>query len=291
MAVYNGARYLREALESILCQSFRDFEFLIIDDGSTDDTLAILNEYARKDARICIISQPNRGLTKTLNQGVRLARGKFIARMDADDIALPDRLQMQVEYLCNRPECVLVGSRVMLVDPDGLPIREICDEKTHGEIDAALLGHGWPLVHPAVTIRTQAIREIGAYSEKYRTNQDHDLFLRLAEYGRVANLPELLLHYRQHPDSISMGNIRKKVDPLADILNEAFRRRGMSAPSRDITPTPGIAPPLNPHQIWARDALCAGHLSTARKHAVATLAIFPLSPQSWRMLYRSLRGR
>ena len=74
MAVYNGARYLREALESILCQSFRDFEFLIIDDGSTDDTLAILNEYARKDARICIISQPNRGLTKTLNQGVRLAR-------------------------------------------------------------------------------------------------------------------------------------------------------------------------------------------------------------------------
>lgn len=291
MAVFNGRRYLREAVESILNQTFRDFEFLIIDDGSTDDSPQILNEYARADSRIRIVSQTNRGLTKTLNQGIVLARGQFIARMDADDIALPDRLQKQVDYLLAHPHCVMIGSRVMLVDPDGSPIREICDEQTHEEIDSALISHGWPLVHPAVTMRTQAVRDIGGYAEKYRTNQDHDLFLRLAEHGRVVNLPDLLLHYRQHPESISMGNKKKNIDPLAEILTEAYHRRGMTAPREDIIATRAPIARMDEHQAWAWAALSAGHIATARKHAWATFARSPLSPVAWRTMFCAIRGR
>ncbi len=290
LSVHNGRRYLREAVQSILDQSFGDFEFLIINDGSTDDSLEILNEFAQKDSRIRIISRANRGLTVTLNEGITLARGEFIARMDADDIALPDRLEKQLAYLQNNPECVLVGSRVLLVDPEGLPIREICDQQTHEDIDYALMTHGWPLVHPAVTLRTSAVRAINGYSEKYRTNQDHDLFLRLAEYGRVANLPDTLLKYRQHEKSISMGNVKKRIDPLQAIMEEAHRRRGTISLVNKCSPR-RPASKIEHHENWTWAALAAGHLTTARKHALAAIFKMPLSIQSWRMLYCAVRGR
>src|SRR3954468_5693657 len=114
LAVYNARRYLRQAIDSILAQTFTDFEFIIIDDGSTDDTLAILREYEKRDGRIRLISRPNKGLTTTLNEGLALARGEFLARMDGDDVALPTRFEKQVTYLRDHPECVLVGSRVLL---------------------------------------------------------------------------------------------------------------------------------------------------------------------------------
>jgi glycosyltransferase involved in cell wall biosynthesis len=289
LSVHNGRRYLREAVQSILDQSFGDFEFLIINDGSTDDSLEILNEFAQSDSRIRIVSRANRGLTVTLNEGITLARGEFIARMDADDIALPDRLEKQLTYLQDNPECVLVGSRVLLVDPDGLPIREICNQQSHEDIDYSLMTHGWPLVHPAVTLRASAVRAIGGYSEKYRTNQDHDLFLRLAEHGRLANLPDTLLKYRQHEKSISMGNVKKRIDPLEKILEEAHRRRGTISIVKKASPR--ALSKITHHQNWAWAALAAGHLATARKHALAAIAKMPLSLQSWRMLYCALRGR
>ena len=109
LSVHNAGEYLRDAVQSILNQTFTDFEFLIINDGSTDDSLLVLNEFAQRDPRIRIVSRANRGLTKTLNEGITLARGEFLARMDGDDVAMPDRLQKQVEYLQNNPECELVG--------------------------------------------------------------------------------------------------------------------------------------------------------------------------------------
>jgi glycosyltransferase involved in cell wall biosynthesis len=291
LAVHNGEQYLREALQSILDQTFTDFEFLIFDDGSTDQSLEILKEFAELDSRIRIVSRANRGLTATLNEGIALARGEFIARMDADDIALPDRLAKQVAYLQDHPDCVLIGSRVLLVDPEGSPIRQICQQMTHDEIDSALMTHGWPMVHPAVTLRSSALHAIGGYCEAYRTNQDHDLFLRLAEYGRVANLPDLLLKYRQHTKSISMANVKNNADPLAPILKEAHRRRGSIAPVElPAAPRPA-ASPVEHHHHWAWAALSAGHLATARKHALAAIAKTPLSPDSWRMMYCALRGR
>jgi glycosyltransferase involved in cell wall biosynthesis len=291
MPVYNGQKYLALAIGSILGQTFTDFEFLIIDDGSSDKSLAILNRFAKADSRIRIVSRSNRGVTPTLNEGLALARGDLLARMDADDIAMPDRLEKQLAYLNTHPDCVMVGSRVQLIDPQGSPIRVICDQLTHEQIDQSLMSHGWPLVHPAVTMRTDIVRRIGGYCEKYRTNQDHDLFLRLAEFGPIANLPGVLLHYRQHLKSISMGNVKKAGDPLAPILTEARRRRGIAQPPESSEPSSANPLKLAHHHSWAWSALAAGNIFTARKHALLALASAPVSRQSWRTLYCALRGK
>jgi len=104
-------------------------------------------QYSASDARIRIVTRPNKGLTNTLNEGLSLARGEFLARMDADDICMPPRFERQIAHLKEHPDCVLVGSRVLLMDPEGLPIRKVCLEQTHEQIDAAHLHRGWPVVH------------------------------------------------------------------------------------------------------------------------------------------------
>src|SRR5688572_12730012 len=121
MTVYNTAPYLREAVESILGQTFTDFEFIIIDDGSTDASPQILSDYAERDARIRLVSRPNTGIVKAANEGIGLSRGKYLARMDSDDVALPHRFATQVKYLDEHPDCVLVGSAAMFIDPYGVP--------------------------------------------------------------------------------------------------------------------------------------------------------------------------
>ena len=144
MAVYNAERYVAEAVESILNQTFGDFEFLILDDGSTDGSLDILRRYAERDPRIRLTSRPNQGLVASLNELVDQARGEFIARMDADDVSLPERFQREVDYLRDHPECVLVGSRVRLIDPDGDPLCDWCTMQEHEAIDAFYLrGQAW----------------------------------------------------------------------------------------------------------------------------------------------------
>lgn len=291
MSVHNAGEYLRDAVQSILNQTFTDFEFLIINDGSTDNSLQILNEYAQRDPRIRIVSRANRGLTRTLNEGISLARGEFLARMDGDDVAMPDRLAKQVEFLQNNPECELVGCRVLSVDPQGFPIKEICLEQTHDEIDGALMNRGWPLVHPAVMMRTATLRDMGGYREKYRTNQDHDLFLRLGERGQLANLPEVLLHYRQHFKSISMGNVKAKVDPLGPIVREAYDRRGILPPDKAHAGPRQATTDWDQHLQWGWTALANRHIATARRHAFAAVAKRPTCLQSWRMMYCAVRGR
>lgn len=290
LAVYNGQRYLRQALDSICSQTFSDFEFVVIDDGSTDSTLTILREYESRDPRLRIVSRPNKGLTATLNEGLVLARGEFIARMDDDDIALPSRFAQQVEYLRAHPDCVLVGSRVLLIDPDGLPIRESATEQTHEQIDAAHLNRGWPVVHPAVMMRTDAVRRVGGYRDQYNTLEDLDLFLRLAEIGRLANLPEVLLKYRQHFSSVTHSRSEQQARIRQAIYDETFARRGQPSPP---APPATRAIPRRPHEqhsFWAWSALKAGNINTARKHALATLRRAPCSLNSWRLLACALRG-
>ena len=116
LPVHNCERYVAEAIESILAQTFTDFEFLIVDDGSTDGTLPILNRFAARDSRIRVISRPNTGIVGALNEMLGLARADLVARMDADDVALPVRFERQVRYLDEHPECVMVGSRVTIID-------------------------------------------------------------------------------------------------------------------------------------------------------------------------------
>jgi len=292
MAVYNGQRYLESAIRSILTQTFRDFEFIIIDDGSKDRSLEILEGLAHMDPRIRLISRPNKGLTVSLNEGLNAARGEFIARMDGDDLALPDRFEKQVAFLRQNPEVVLVGSRVEYIDPEGAPINlKPGMVLTHDEIDAALLRKGWPIVHPAILMRTATVRSIGGYAEKYQTNQDHDLFLRLAERGKLANLPEVLLKYRQHFDSISLAKSKQQGDTVELILREAYERRGLTLPAGLLQSRSKPMTRLEHHRFWFWQALAAGNVATARKHAIEAIKKQPFSTHSWRIAYCAIRGR
>lgn len=240
MAVYNARPFLGQAVGSILAQTFSDFEFIIIDDGSSDGSKEVLEHYAVRDERIRLISRPdNRGLTKTLNEGLTHVRAPLVARMDADDIAMPKRLRLQVDYLRRHPSCVLVGGQVLLIDEKG---GRACHEELpayyedlwkgmpldHAEIDQSLLIEGWPLMHPAVLMRRDALQEVNGYREQFKVCQDHDLFLRMAEVGRVANLPNVLIKYRCHPSQVTQTFSGKYYVDMA--IRDAHRRRGLEMP-------------------------------------------------------------
>ena len=292
LATYNGRKYLAEAIESIVNQQFRGFEFLLIDDGSTDGSLAVMQRYAAADPRIRLISWANRGLTPSLNEGIRLARAPLIARMDADDVALPTRLEKQVQFLSDHPEVALVGSQVILIDPAGRPIGAKHGlPLDHAAIDGALVNVGWPLVHPAVMFRRDAVLALGGYCDEFRVNQDHDLFLRIGERHHLANLPDTLLLYRQHFESVSLAKSQLQAKTLERIMTLAYERRGMA----DRTPPQAsrAAPkrPVDYHRAWVWAALSAGNVATARRHAAVLCRRHPLDPQSWRALYAALRGR
>jgi hypothetical protein len=226
----------------------------------------------------------------TLNEGLALARGRYVARMDADDLCLPERFAKQVAHLDANADCVLLGSRVLMVDPDGAPIKELAQELAHDEIDAAHLGCGWPMVHPATMMRADAVRKLGGYRPQYDTLEDLDLFLRLAEVGRLANLPEVLLHYRQHFGSVTHTRADRQRQVRQQIFDEATARRGRDPTPRLAPSGPPDKPRSEQHRGWAWSALKAGNVRTARKHAVQTVRRAPFSSQSWRVLACALRG-
>ena len=180
MPVYNSEPYLRAAVESIINQTFSQWELIAVDDSSPDGSLAILHEYAARDSRIRVLSRANTGIVGALNDGIALARANYIARMDGDDVSLPERLERQVAYLDAHPKCVLLGTHVLRVDPAGLPIGPETQPLDHAGILARLLeGFAGTLTHPSVVIRCSALAAVGGYREQYQWVEDFDLFLRL----------------------------------------------------------------------------------------------------------------
>jgi glycosyltransferase involved in cell wall biosynthesis len=296
MPVYNSQRYLRAAVESILEQTFRDFELIAIDDGSRDTSLAILHEFEAKDSRVRIISRPNTGIVGALNDGLSAATGELIARMDADDIALPQRLEKQVAFLQSNPYHVLVGSQVMLMDPDGADLCPKRDtEYSHERIDWAHLHHRWPLVHPTVLMRKSVLDALGRYRAKYQWLEDLDLFLRLAEAGRLESLTDVLLRYRLHTASVCATRDAYQDSFRRVLFAEVYQRRVLTAPA-------GLSPKREPtgrtlgspgqrEKVWGWWALLGGNVKTARKYALRSLRATPLMPESWKLMYCALRGR
>ena len=201
MPVHNCARYVRTAIDSILNQTFTDFEFIIIDDGSIDGTSSILLETATAP-RVRVISQENMGLTRSLNKGVALARGKYIARQDADDISLLTRLEMQVDFLETHSDFGLVGSFVELIDEHGAVLQAI-----EPPIDNDQIQHYLPIrncfIHGSVMIRKTSFDRVGGYRIEFPLAQDYDLWLRISESFKVANIPQVLYQYRKTKDGIS----------------------------------------------------------------------------------------
>jgi len=291
MPVYNGARYVAQAIDSILAQSFGNFEFHIVDDGSTDRSLKILRAYEKRDNRIKIISRPNTGIVGALNDALAAAQGEFIARMDADDIAMPQRFQTQLDYLRAHPDILALGSRVIGIDPCGLELFRSEHQLDHEKIDAELLnGVGWAIVHPSVMMRRDAVQAVGGYRKEFQWVEDLDLFLRLSERGRLANLEQFLLNYRQHTESVNRTRAARQAELADALVRQTYLRRGKTLPAGwKFVPKPK---PLKDVQLrtWAWRAMKAGNIPAARKHAVELWKTAPLSVESWRTLLCAMRG-
>lgn len=203
LSVFNGEKYLEIAVRSILEQTFTNFELIAIDDGSTDASGRILETLSRSDSRLRVFSQGNQGLIAALNRGVSLSQGQFIARMDADDIAVPERLERQVEFLNRNPGIALVGSAMTLIDSHGKKIREL--PYPTGPIRVAcLMRDSCSVAHPTVMVRKTVLLELGGYRPAFQHAEDYDLWLRLIERHCIDNLPESLLLYRHHGGNVSV---------------------------------------------------------------------------------------
>lgn len=231
MPVYNGEKFLRESISSVLAQSLADFEFLIVDDGSSDRTSKIIESYS--DPRIKLLRQCNMGIAKSLNRGLELARGKYVARMDADDICRPDRFMLQIKYLTSHPDCVAVGSQLADIDHAGNFIDWRLVPLFHGDIVRRMLsGRGGQVPHPAAMFRRQGLLRIGGYRQVYELAEDLDLFLRLSEVGKLANLPRQLVFYRVHGGSVSEQFRPKQLEVAAMAARDALARQGKCSPYR-----------------------------------------------------------
>lgn len=215
MSVYNGSQYLREAVDSILNQTFTNFEFIIIDDCSTDNSWEILTNFADRDARIVLIkNQENCGLTKSLNKGLDIARGEYIARQDDDDVSYLDRLHKQVAYLDSHPSIAFVSTGVDYINENGNFLWNYIPE-----VDPVALR--WNLFfkntirHSTAFWRRELInQEVGDYDSSFTYSQDYDLWIRIAEKFLIATLPEALVKLRWHEKSITLTKIEKQ-DALA----------------------------------------------------------------------------
>ncbi len=291
MPVYNAEPYLAEAVESILGQTFADFEFLIVDDGSTDRSRTILERYAARDGRIRLTSRPNTGHTVAMNELLGLARGEFVARMDADDVALPQRLARQVDYLRVHRDVVCVGTAVHFIDAAGRYLRDGHPGMDHEAIQQRALAGDCPLNHPSVMMRRAAVQAVGGYHPEFEPAEDLDLWLRLGEVGRLTNLPEVLMKYRQHARSFSEQHQRLQLERSATAVLEACRRRGI--PPRNVALSPwrpvDRRSRMQLYLGYGRRGLERGDYRMALHYGLQAVAQVPWNPGGWRLLARILQ--
>jgi hypothetical protein len=205
MPVYNGERFLRPAMDSILTQTYGDFELLVLDDGSKDASVETVRSYRDERIRLCPLE--HQGLISTLNAGLREARGEWIARMDCDDVALSDRLQRQWDYVSDYNDLVALGGAAEIIDAEGRRTGARSTPPADHELLVANLtfrGNGPSLIHPSVLMRSDAARQVGGYRMQFPVCEDADLWLRLARTGRLASLPEPVLLLRKHGENVSL---------------------------------------------------------------------------------------
>lgn len=224
LPAYNAEQYVEEAVRSIISQTMADWEMIIINDGSNDRTLEIAKALAQQDGRIKILDQENMGIVSALNEGLKLANGKYIARMDADDVSFPDRFRMQFEYLESNPNCVLVGgvaTSSQISNPSG--VRSTGGR--HRVTDLSIFPPKIAVsVHPLIMMRKDALTKIGGYRGTYLHAEDYDLFIRISEHGSIINLPAVLLYYRRHDGAVSLMHLELQERSAANAELEAFQK-------------------------------------------------------------------
>jgi len=230
MPVFNGEKHLREAVESILHQTFADFEFLIIDDGSTDKSLDVIRSYP--DERIRIVqNEKNCGLILTLNKGLDLAKGEYVARMDSDDISLPKRLERQVTYLDGTPEVGVCGTWIKFMGESRPAVVRYPVE--HEEIRCRLLFAN-PLAHPSVMLRKVFFDKHNLRYENFKSAEDFELWQRCSVLFKLHNLPEVLLEYRVTSSSITHAKKDELADTVGVILKRGLDSLGIEADEKTV---------------------------------------------------------
>jgi glycosyltransferase involved in cell wall biosynthesis len=225
MAVRDGEAYLAEAIASVRSQTFSDLELIVVDDGSTDATPEILDAASREDDRIRVLEQAAGGVSRARNRGCEAARGRYLAILDADDVALPERLALQVPFLEVRPEVAVVGGAGIIVDEDGREIGAAEYPTDPAEAEALLAAGRTPLMQSAATMRTSAFRATAGYRTALERAQDFELWLRISEHGLVANLSDTVVLYRIHGGQASIRDFEKSAIAVRVALDAARRRR------------------------------------------------------------------
>jgi len=234
MSVCNGARWLHESIESILEQSFEDFEFIIVNDGSQDESLDIIWRYAALDPRIRVVDKSNSGLADSLNVGIESAQGEWIARIDADDIAMPHRLATQLDYAIRDETCVVLGSSAVHIDEHGKECGLVTYPVHHKQLchlmEARCIN---PIAHSSALIRTATVRAVGCYRKRFRRSQDYDLWLRLSKFGEIGTIDRPLVRVRKHTEQVSHegGGLQQVVDAQVALASFMLARQGFTDPA------------------------------------------------------------
>ena len=222
LSVHNGGAWVAQAVESVLGQTFADFEFIVVDDGSTDSTGTTLDGY--RDSRLKVLHQSRAGLTRSLNRALGLATAPLVARMDADDVALPDRLARQLAFLASHPEVGLLGTGCHEIAPSGEILQTIRPPTEDAAIRRALIRRN-PFVHSSMVMRREAAEAVGGYDEGLPVAQDYDLWVRMSRVTRMANLPEPLVLRRLTPGRVSSARDTDRLKAEVTIKLRALRSR------------------------------------------------------------------
>lgn len=284
MVTCNVDRFLAESIESILAQTFTDFEFIVVDFGSTDKSKSIASGYAKKDSRVRLHQIPNCRLADARNVACSLAQGEYIALMDADDVSVPDRFTWQVDFMERHPEVGFVGGATNWTDATGKSLRIDCLPAEDDEIRSAFLTC-CPFCQPTVLLRREAFTKVGGYRPVFAQAEDYDLWLRIADHYRCANLKQVVLHYRIHPNQLSLRKrTQQTLCVLAAQVAAASRRSGRPDPMdsvKEITPpvlaAMGISESTqqtntaSEYLFWLRTMYAAGYYAVALKAVVDVL--------------------
>jgi len=289
MPAYNAERYLEEAVRSVLNQTYTDFELIVTDDGSTDGTLDILRQFAQEDARLVIDSRPNTGYLVALNEMLARAQGEYIARMDADDIAMADRFERQVAYLDAHEDVVCLGTAVAIIDEKDRVFGECYTEgMTDDEVQRRLLAGRTSICHPTAMYRRDVVMQLGGYHPEYYAAEDLDLWLRLAEVGKLAVLPDILLHYRDHAGSVSTKQHDQQLANMRAACMAACTRRGVAVAfvNRGWRATTEYDAALQRGWAWA----ARRERWLTMGYAFKAIGLAPLKMGGWKLVCRALLG-
>ena len=209
LPVYNGEKYIKHAIDSILNQTFKEFELIVVDDASTDSTPEILKEYIHKDKRIIVIrNEKNLYIARSLNKGIGLSRSNIIARMDADDVSFPSRLEMQYKLISDDPEVGVVGADIQIIDENDRVLTYRSYKTNPGSLKRTMMRYS-PFAHPVVMFRKSYASEFGLYDHRYSPSEDVDLWFKMGSKYKFSSVPYPLLKYRVFMNSTSNRKLRR----------------------------------------------------------------------------------